>query len=189
MRRASCERAGLGDLRRPAETRCNGDATAGSYPRELVVWLREHFATELDHTIPPWALTMEPGWRRPLLEGYLSTACRASTETGCFRVGKRFAVALRLLATSLGRAATVRSPISRPIGVIDGRAVTTRPVFTVGWSSDRSAELAVSDFAANGIRWSFVSGVRSGSSVVRVYGLSVDGDGSYLADGIVARGG
>jgi hypothetical protein len=181
-------RSGCGELRRPAETR-RKESAAASFPRGLLGWLHEHFATELDHTIPAWALTMEPGWRRPLLEGCLSTACRSSSQSGSVRVGKRCAVALRLLATSLGHTATVRSPIARPVGVIDGRAVTTRPVFSLGWSSERSAELAVGDFAAGGIRWSFVSGSRPGHTAVPVYALSVDGDSSYLADGIIVRGG
>ncbi len=182
-------RVGRNELRRSSDVRRRGDSAATSLPAGLVAWLHEHFGSELDHTVPPWALTMEPGWRRPLLEGYLSTACRASAQPGSVRVGKRCAVALRLLATSLGHAASIRSPIARPVGVIEGRAVTTRPVFTLGWANERSAELAVGDFAAGGVRWSFVSGVRDGNAAAPVYALSVDGDGSYLADGILVRGG
>lgn len=153
----------------------------------LVKWLTEHFGRHAHgKQLPAWALTMPETWRASLLEGYLSAdgCTRRLVQAGS--VSKRLAVGIRLLALSLGHNASLWSPSKRTEGVIEGRRVTMRPMWTTAWTAQPSAKHART-LVEDGIRWSAVKEVRPGRTGVQVFNLSVAEDESYVADGIVVH--
>jgi hypothetical protein len=105
----------------------------------LVEWLVEHFGRYAHgKRLPAWALTMPEPWRCALLDGYVSADGHVDRRTRVSTVSKALAVGVRLLAGSLGHAASLEALPARG-GSIEGRPIHTRPVWTVSWTRARSA--------------------------------------------------
>lgn len=153
----------------------------------LAEWLVAHFGRySYGKTIPTWALTMPDHHRQALLNGYLSADGSLGRVTTAASVSKQVAVGVRLLALSLGHNASLRQPSKRRTGAIEGRQVSIRPLWSVGWTTDPNASHARTT-EDGGIRWSPVREVRAGRKQVRVYNLSVADDESYVADGLIVH--
>jgi site-specific DNA-cytosine methylase len=150
--------------------------------RATAKWLVTHFGSgAANKTIPTWAF----GWnlRASLLDGYLSAdGCSTSNGIRLTTVSSALALGTTLLAHSLGKSATRRLVhTNRTAPQIEGRTVSERPFWQVSIydKSRSSAEL-------DGHRWGLVRHV-SAHGRARVYNLEVDGDNSYVADGIVVH--
>lgn len=153
----------------------------------LCEWLVENFGKyAYGKTLPSWVLTMPENWRRALLEGYVSADGCVARQTQTASVSKRLMIAIRLLALSLGELASLRAPTKRTSGVIEGRIVNMRPLYSVAWTTDPSLLHARthSDYLH---RWFQVRSVKPGRPGVTVYNFEVEEDNSYVADGVVVH--
>jgi site-specific DNA-cytosine methylase len=148
-------------------------------------WLRAHFGHgAAEKHLPGWAITMNQYDREQLLAGYVSGdghvgARRARADT----VSRRLALDVRLLAESLGYRAGLYL-YDQHTDVIEGRKVTTRPIWAVAWETNRSQRetfQAPMDEQA----WSRIRAVEPGREAVEVFNLEVADDHSYVAEGIV----
>src|SRR6266545_1455088 len=151
-------------------------------------WLREHFG-EYAHgkRVPAWALTMPEAWRAALLDGYLSAdGATQKLMTSASTVSKQLALGVRLLALSLGYNAYLAGPRAQHNTIIEGRRVTTRPVWSVAWTAEPHPKHVQSVIDAE-LLWSRVRSVAPGRRNVEVFNLSVEQDESYVADGIVVH--
>lgn len=183
-------RAGAGEIR---WTRSATPTTAVFIANHhgLAKWLEDNFGRRAEgKRLPTWVLTMPEAWRRALLDGYLSADGDINRGSGatarCTTVSKQLAIGVRLLAVSLGHAAALYRSNKRTSGVIDGRTVNMRPVWSVAWTLNPSpahAQNTVDDLHL----WTRVKDVAAAAESATVYNLSVADDESYIADGIVVH--
>lgn len=159
----------------------------------LMEWLRYHFGQRAaGKRIPAWALAMRRDWREALLEGYVSADGGQYTRPEqrdiiqTHTVSRALAVGVRLLALSLGLKASMSVSDKRTEGVIEGRRVNMRPLWRVHWCADPSPSHDQT-LVEDGHRWAPVRKVEPGRKDVKVFNLSVDGDESYIVDGIDAH--
>lgn len=155
----------------------------------LTRWLVEHFgANTWSKTIPAWALGMPQEYWRTLLEGYLSAdGHQMPRMTTPSSVSPSLIIGIRLLAGSLGHCAIVRVNATRKKGIFEGRTVNMRPLYSVAWTRERSADRTPQAVVRGEHRWFKVKGVEPGNTSVRVYNLSVEEDESYVVDGLVVH--
>lgn len=175
---------------------CQEDRTTykfkiGSKP--LVRWLNEHFGEYCDgKTFPAWAFGMPKEYRQALFDGYLfADGCHSTNpKSGSkyFRfttVSRDLAIGIRLLAASLGMAATeVKSIYKRKEDFeIEGRKVNDKGFFwqISVYPKSRSA------FSELGYMWGRVRSVEPTGQVEQVFNFEVEEDNSYVADGIVVH--
>jgi DNA (cytosine-5)-methyltransferase 1 len=89
---------------------------------------------------------------------------------------------MRALAVSCGYASSVGYTLRPPTHEIEGRTVNQSDTYTVSFSpSSRSS------FYDKGIRWQLVRKVEPTGVSETVYDLEIEGDHSYVADGIVVH--
>ncbi len=153
-------------------------------------WLTANFGHgAAGKTLPAWALGMHRAYREALLAGYLSADghepdARGTPDWECCTVSRTLAVGIKLLAQSLGYSTTLYHETRAKTCQIEGRTVNQR---------DRWRVKGVKEFA----RWS--SAVRqdghlygrvkevTGTEGMEVFNLTVEGDSSYIADGLVVH--
>ncbi len=154
----------------------------------LVNWLLENFGNHAyGKRIPSWAFGMDRSWQQALLDGYVSADGHHSDRvTDVSTVSKALAVGVRLLASSLGELASLRAPTSRSEGVIEGRIVKMRPLWSAAWTT-KPDPVRARTFRDDGYRWGPVRSVGPTGRVEPVWNLSVEDDESYIADGIVVH--
>ena len=152
---------------------------------EMVDWFLANFGEKAHgKRLPTWALTMPEWARRSLLDGYVSAdgsfdGRKIQTST----VSKELAFGIRLLALSLGYEPTMGIS-KRSRGVIEGRKVNMRPLYSVNWLVDPKVRRAQRDDLHS---WGMIKKVLVGSQNVPVFNIGVDEDESYVADGIVVH--
>ncbi len=151
---------------------------------DLVRWLKEHFG-EYCHTksLPTWCLTMQANWRRALMKGYCdadgSTTVREETNS----VSKSLSISVRLLAVSLGFAASLYEHKGGP-AQIEGRHFIAKDQYRVAWREHLQTETVMWDKKH---LFSPVREITDTGKVETVYCLEVQEDESYVADGIVVH--
>lgn len=150
----------------------------------LATWLTEQVGTGCENKrLPLWCLSMQANWRTELLRGYSDAdghdgALRVETKT----VSKALAVNIRLLATTLGYAASFYIAPGED-GEIEGRPYKGQDCYRVAWTRDCQRETTFRDtlHAFSPVREVTPLGVRL------VVSLQVDEDESFVADGIVVH--
>ena len=153
--------------------------------RALANWLIAQFGSgACGKHIPSWALGTDNATRTALLDGY-RFADGSDWREG-FRittVSKRLAISARLLGLSLGWSVALhRYAPSREACVIEGRTVSEKPQWQLVFAKN-----ARSAFDIGKHRYGRVRESRPTDEIEEVYDIEVDGDHSFLADGIVAH--
>lgn len=153
--------------------------------RPLARWLSEHFGSGADgKSIPMWALGMREDLRRALLFGYQLTDGHTDKKGvgKITTVSKQLALTTRMLANSLGYASSVQFCARPATHMIEGRVVNQRDTYVVSISQSTR-----SSFEAQGYRWQCVRSVAPTGRNEIVYNLEVEGDNSYVVDGIAVH--
>ena len=150
--------------------------------RAFAKWLKENFGYgAATKTIPTWVF----GWnyRRSMLDGYLSAdGCTTPNGTRLSTVSSRLALGAVLLGHSLGKSVSRRLVThSRSSCVIDGRTVNELPYWQVTFYDNPRSSVEL-----DGHRWGLVRSVEPHGEAT-VFNLEVEGDNSYVADGIVVH--
>jgi len=151
-------------------------------------WLTLNFgsgASEKD--IPGWMFGAPEDVRRSFLAGYLSAdGCERyqgkRVESRISTVSERMAISLRVLVTSLGFSSTL-SRCKAPKGEIQGRSVSVKPSFTVGWFEGETKYT----WTDNEHVWSRVKKMEASGLSVPVYDIEVEEDHSFLANGFAVH--
>ena len=161
----------------------------GVHHMGLARWLADNFGTHADcKTIPAWALGMPESHRQALLDGYISADGHdTKLMTTATSVSRDLMVGMRLLAGTLGHSVTLRVNTSREQGVIEGRVVTMRPLYSIAWTREPDPNRQPQTIVEGGHRWFKVRGVEHGNTNIRVYNISVEEDESYVVDGLVVH--
>ncbi len=154
---------------------------------DLASWLVEHFGRYAwGKTVPTWLLCADEKYRSEFFEGYL--AGDGHIEPGgvfdAKTVSKRLAIGVRLLAESLGYSTALYRSDGGP-SVIKGRTVNTRDTWRIKGRSPGGRGTATT--VIDGHRFARVKDAEFDPAEIEVYNLSVDGDESYVADGIVVH--
>jgi site-specific DNA-cytosine methylase len=155
----------------------------------LVEWLRAYFGHgALNKALPGWAFGMERSMRQALLDGYTSadgcvSLVGSSEVQQASTVSKALAFSLRALAESLGHSVNVNGPYEGR-GDIEGRQVNASPFWVVKWREELQRPQNVRDGLHN---WTRVRSVESEDRTATVFNLSVEGDESYIAEGVVVH--
>lgn len=152
---------------------------------ELCRWLESNFGKYCEgKTIPTWCLAIQKSWRAALLRGYFDADGHEHDGIAAIStVSKQLAVGIRLLATSLGYAATLYRSDGR-VGRIDGREFMGRESFQVHWRWDLKRETVHRDSAH---QFSPVRSVEPSGHDEEVFCIQVEEDESFVADGIVVH--
>lgn len=149
------------------------------YSRPLLEWFHAHFGRlAAGKRLPGWALGLPDTWRLGMLDGYLAgDGCSHSNNVRAMNtassVSKPLLLGVQLLATSLGRSATLHggtnetdSPCWQLDITDDGRSKFTHHRDGLNWAAVRSVEPAAP-------RW--------------VFDLTVEEDHSFVAEGLVVH--
>lgn len=153
--------------------------------RPLARWLSEHFGAGAEgKSIPMWALGMREDLRRALLFGYQLTDGHIDKKGvgKITTVSKQLALTTRMLANSLGYASSVQFCARPATHTIEGRVVNQRDTYVVSISQSTR-----SSFEEQGYRWQCVRSVAPTGRNEIVYNLEVEGDNSYVVDGIAVH--
>lgn len=148
-------------------------------------WLVEHFGRRArGKMLPSWALAMPRDWREALLEGYVSADGHCSERTtSVSSVSKRLALGIRMLVTTLGYHPSFGCYRHKG-GFVEGRPFAAYDLWGVRWESNKSQRTGINDGCHS---WTLVRNVVESGRSTTVYNLSVEGDESYVADGIIAH--
>ncbi|WP_231644841.1 DNA cytosine methyltransferase, partial [Sciscionella sediminilitoris] len=156
------------------------------YDRKLATWLREHFGSgAAGKNIPGWVLTMPADRRRALLTGYVSadgSAARGTTRIST--VSRQLAIGVRMLAHSLGYAASLHLSDRSGQCVIEGRTVQRRAAWTVQWRETPTRRNTLLDDLH---LWAYVQDLGELGEETDVFTMEVAEDHSYVADGVVVK--
>ncbi|GGB68896.1 DNA cytosine methyltransferase [Deinococcus soli (ex Cha et al. 2016)] len=159
--------------------------------RGLVEWLREHFGHgAAEKRLPGWALGMDSTFRQALLDGYVSGDGCLPKSTGtpiteCTTVSKALAFSLKALVNSLGFTVNVYFQ-EHNTSVIQGRAVNTRPSWSVRWRAALD-EHHRQTFREDGHEWAAIRGQEDLNTQGPVFNIGVEEDESYVVEGIVVH--
>lgn len=158
--------------------------------KPFACWLASQFGCgAAKKTIPAWAFGMDRSWRIAMLDGH---AVGDGNDHGPGRirrntVSRRLAVGTTMLLHSVGRTVTVSATKPRRlktggICLIENRVVREKTTYGIECSdSNRSSHLR------EGHRLGLVRKVIPINGLAAVYNLEVEGDNSYLADGIIVH--
>lgn len=182
------ERSGGGELAWSERTTAT-EVQFSTAHRGLVAWLRDHFG-HLAHLklIPGWALGQTAPERRALLDGYVSgDGWDRGDLVESTTVSRALAFGLKSLVASLGLVPVVYEATNS--NVIEGRAVEVRTIYKVKWRhqvDEKHAQHFHDDEA-----WHLFTPIRkvvdSGTPSERVHNISVEGDESYVVEGVVVH--
>lgn len=152
--------------------------------RSFARWLKDNFGEGArGKTLPTWVFGLPAEFRQRLLDGYISAdGCAVNNGFRLTTVSDRLALGTLLLATGLGKSASRRfCKPRRDVTCIEGREVAER-----GFWQIYIYDNARSSFSDGVHRFGKVKRTEQGSSK-QVFNLEVDGDNSYVADGIVVH--
>jgi len=158
------------------------------HSRAFVDFLRPFGRYAHGKTVPGFALSLEPGRARELLDGYLSgDGCARKSHPRAGRsattVSKSLALGMALLAhRAYGVVAGISHAAMPPTCVIKGRVCNQRDQYSLRIPpSNRSAFIDASGYGWKQIRSSEPCGVGT------VFNFSVENDESYIADGAIVH--
>lgn len=156
--------------------------------RVFAEWLTDNFGHYASgKTLPAWVFGMRESWRDALLKGLLESDGYKVKNHKCeYRittVSKRLAESIRLLGEMQGYSTTVFFQKTPDTTVIEGRTIRQKDYYTV--ELVRSAKKPHLSDNLHG--WYRVRSVTPTHEVKPVYNLTVEGDNSYIADGIVVH--
>jgi hypothetical protein len=151
----------------------------------LALWLFQNFGKGAQaKRVPSWVLAMPVDWRAVLLRGYMSAdGSEDHRKQECSSVSKALAIGIRLLAESLGYRVAFHLAKARPENPIEGRVVRVRDQYHPVWVKDRKHEYCFADGTHS---WSLVKRVQHVPRL-RLFGLEVSQDASFVADGLVVH--
>lgn len=182
------DRSKFGEIawhRRDIETACQFSTSH----RGLVEWLRSEFGHGgAKKSFPAWALGCAENLRRALLDGYVSAdgssqSIKAVKVVETVTISRALAFSTKSLAESLGYTAQVFEP-RKNSSVIEGREVSSSPVYRVRWRPSPLRRQTIRDGLHN---WSRVQRVSDANGEMDVFNISVEDDETYIADGIVVH--
>lgn len=151
--------------------------------QDLAEWLRTNFGDSCEtKSIPPWCLSMQASWRISMLRGYVDADGYRGVRSETVSVSKALSIGVRLLAVSLGHAASLYFGAGKP-GSIEGRTFIGKDFYRVKWQEDLQRETVMWDsrHMFSPVREIIPSGRQM------VHSLEVAEDESYVADGIVVH--
>jgi len=150
----------------------------------LTRWLATHFGSGCEgKRLPVWCLSMQTSWRRALLDGYVDADGHRDRRTVTSSVSKALSLGIRLLAVTLGHAASLYRQPGQP-GQIEGRRFIGQDLYRVAWTGDRKHETVFRDSSHTFFP---VREVVPTGACQLVFSLEVEDDESYVADGIVVH--
>lgn len=153
-------------------------------------WLNSHFGQGARaKTVPAWAFGMPSGYRRALLDGYLSADGHRPKRYGCAEweartASRKLAVGIKLLAQSLGYSTTLYLARRPRKAIIEGRTVNQTHSWII--KGIREFKRWSSGAVVDGHLVGRIKSVKRGKSTT-VYNLTVADDSSYIADGLVVH--
>lgn len=149
-------------------------------------WLQANFGHgAAGKSIPSWCLTMCFAHRRALLDGYISAdGCVTQRRVHASTVSKGLAISVRILAEGLGHRVSMARD-KRTTYTIEGRTGSALPQWVLHWEPRLSSSRSPEAFSDDRHAWSRVRSIEPGHQGVTVYNIEVEGDHSYVLDGIV----
>jgi DNA (cytosine-5)-methyltransferase 1 len=157
--------------------------------RESRDWLHDHFGHgAASKQMPSWALSLPPGSRADLLDGYMSADGHTSKrgDRVASTVSRALFVSVRLLAESLGYRVSAGMD-KRTAYTIEGRTGAALQQWIVRWPTTTSPARSPEAFEHEGHAWSRVRSISRTGETEMVYNIEIAGDHSYVLDGIVVK--
>ncbi len=153
----------------------------------LFDFILEHFGKLADgKKIPSWALSMPKEWKISLLEGYKSSDgyVNENGRIDITTISKKLAIGIKLLAQSLGYIVNIQKYFYQDTHTIEGRTVNVKEQYKIYWLENPKKIYTHSD--DNHI-YGQLKKVKETNNTKLVYNISVEGDESYVADGMVVH--
>lgn len=152
--------------------------------KALADWLTLHFGKGAGgKQIPTWCLGLQRNWKASLLQGYMDADGHSERRAEASSVSKKLALGMRLIAVSLGKAASFYYSPART-GRIEGRAINGKEQWRTAWTSEPKNKTVHQDSKH---MFATVKSVEPTGKKEMVFNLEVDEDESYVADGIVVH--
>ena len=150
----------------------------------LARWLEGHFGRYADgKKIPAWLLGADESVRRNVLNGYIwADGSEHGTRRKCTSICKALLVGVKLLAQSLGFSVAMHTAMPKRECVIEGRRVNERQQWQLVIDTEARSSVVVGDD-----RFGLVRSVQMTGKREYVYDIEVEGDHSFLADGIIVH--
>lgn len=157
----------------------------------LAKWLKQEFGSGASKkSVPAWLIYGASRlFQTSFLDGYYFTdGCEYKNSKGqatgktISTVSKKLSVSLKLLCACLGYSVSERMHIPPKTGIIEGRTVNQRPVYSVTYRrTSRSA------FNSHGMLWLKCKKIKETGRYEEVWNIEVEEDNSYTADGITVH--
>lgn len=154
----------------------------------LAAWLTEHFGKYAHaKTVPSWIYGINEELRLAFLQGY------STGDGNTFRDGegdafkatttsRHIGIGVKIVAQTLGYNTCLYLNEPEPTKEIQGRTVNQRPWYQI---VARKPTAGSSAFADDGKQFALVRSVRDTGRTETVYNIEVEGDNSYIVDGLV----
>jgi intein/homing endonuclease len=152
--------------------------------KSLVKWLGEHFGKGASgKRIPAWAHGASEKWRQSFLDGYFEADGHDEANVQRFTtVSRAIAVGVRMLLNQSGVSASITWHGTSKSKIIEGRKVNTQGGFYRITAYQKSRSFSFNSLHGIG----YVRSVNAAGQS-EVYNLAVEGDETYVADGIVVH--
>ena len=158
--------------------------------QHLSAWLTENFGHgAANKQVPLWVYGMPTDYKKAFMDGYFEADGHPSIQSkgngeikSATTVSKALAIGLRILLNQTGKSVSVRLRIPRLHCVIEGRTVIERGAYVV-----TEYQAARSFRFDQGKGWGRVRLVNPTGRRETVFNLEVEGDHSYIADGVIVH--
>ena len=152
--------------------------------KSLARWISSNFGRlSKGKRIPSWAFGMPLKFRKALKDGYVSAdGTKKVDHESVTSVNKSLIIGFVLLQNTLGQSTTVTKNIVPPTKIIEGRTVNQSDFWIA-----RSFKKPRSSFDDGSHRYGLVRSVQDNEGQSQVFNVEVEGDNSYVADGIVVH--
>ena len=165
--------------------RCDTSVKVKFTSQVLCKWLNKNFGKGAKNKhLPSWVYGMHENYRKSLLQG-LTDSDGYSLSDKQWRIcttSKALSQGVRLLAETLAYSTTIYKTTPEVKGIIQGREVNQSVYYTVQFMKTHQRHL-FDDIHS----WYKVKNITKTNTLKRVYNLTVEGDNSYVADGIVVH--
>lgn len=151
---------------------------------ELQEWIESNFGRlSKEKHLPIWMLGLQRNWREAFLAGYCDgDGYTKDGVTAISTVSKSLALSIKLLVTSLGKAASFHYSFQKD-SLIGDRVLKGGPCYRIVWRSTAAVQQFVDDGKH---RFTAVKKILPGVRQT-VYCIEVDEDSSFVADGIIVH--
>lgn len=177
---AALRRAGLHPTRAPERTVIKFHLSS----RELVERLRPFGRGAAGKKLAPWVASLPVNLSAELLRGWLDSDGdhKRSLTRGC-SISRALTLGLAELMRKVhGRSPSAHLHIPKETGIIEGRRVRQRPIYSLRMNPRNHQAFRENDFA-----WVPVREVRRTKRRAEVFNLEVEEDHSYVADSFVVH--